>query len=444
MKKWKSDSGQVLIVTALSMTVLLGFVGFATDVGVLLHSRRSLQTAADAAALAAANEALYEGTPSTVTSGMWNAASMDAGLNGFTPGSSNGAENTSTGSTLSLILSPNIAISGFNSAGFVQAVATQDTPTMFMNLFGFHSMNVTATAIASDKLSSKPCINVPDQGGYDPTDTVDLNGHSLIATPNCSMTVTGVVNESGSSSIDAQVLSSSTGSYPDEFSSLQVAYNQPTPNGSGGCTAPDGNPLNSYTHTMGCVYDMNVAANGSTTSCATATVCSISGPLASNTVYYYDRNVALAQNASVTGSGDTIYLTGSSTISDPYFDFKNGGINITPPEYGTTSCSFNPLCGVVFDAPTVGTTGGGTYSCRPGYGGNATNPGGIYFDFGSSTTTLYGVMYAPGMQLFVQDQGSSTTLYNDLTIGNICSQSATLTVNGYSPDSPAKRIGLVY
>ena len=40
MRILKEESGQVLVVTALSMFVLLGFVGFATDVGNLLRVRR--------------------------------------------------------------------------------------------------------------------------------------------------------------------------------------------------------------------------------------------------------------------------------------------------------------------------------------------------------------------------------------------------------------------
>lgn len=447
MKNWKNENGQVLIVTALSMTVLLGFVGFATDVGILLRERRIVQTAADAAAIGASTESMYESTPSSVTSGMWSAASRDASLNGFTPGSSNGAQNSSSGGTLTISITPNISISGYNTAGFVQAVAVQNTPTMFMNLFGFHSTNVVATAIASDKISSNGCINVADLGGYDASDTVDMNGNSLIASPNCGMTVTGTVNESGSSSIDAKFLSKSTTSYPDQFFYLQQDWSKPTlPSGTvpgGTCTAPDGNPQNGYTSTMSCLYDVNISSTGTASAC-TSTVCTIGGNLQNNTVYYYDKNVVIAQNASVSGQQDTIYLTGSATVTDPYLDFMNGGINITPPDYGS-STTLNPLSGVVFDAPTDGNNDLGTYTCSSGHGNNAANPGAVYFDFGSSNTTLYGVMYAPSMQLFVQDEGSSTTLYTDLTIGNICSQSATLTVNGFSgDDSPAKRTGLVY
>lgn len=53
MKKFKRDeSGQVLVIVALSLVVLLGFTALAIDVGMMMHKRAQLQKAADAAALA--------------------------------------------------------------------------------------------------------------------------------------------------------------------------------------------------------------------------------------------------------------------------------------------------------------------------------------------------------------------------------------------------------
>jgi Flp pilus assembly protein TadG len=54
MKKFRSEEGQVLVVTALCMVAFLGFLALATDIGALYNSKRQLQTAADAAATAAA------------------------------------------------------------------------------------------------------------------------------------------------------------------------------------------------------------------------------------------------------------------------------------------------------------------------------------------------------------------------------------------------------
>jgi hypothetical protein len=50
------ERGQGLVVGALAMVVILGFAGVAVDVGQFMHERRELQKAADAAALAGAQE----------------------------------------------------------------------------------------------------------------------------------------------------------------------------------------------------------------------------------------------------------------------------------------------------------------------------------------------------------------------------------------------------
>ncbi len=51
-----TEHGQALVLFVLALGVLLGFVAMSIDVGLILHERRSLQNAADAAALAGAIE----------------------------------------------------------------------------------------------------------------------------------------------------------------------------------------------------------------------------------------------------------------------------------------------------------------------------------------------------------------------------------------------------
>lgn len=58
----RTERGQVLVVFALSFLVLLGFAGLAMDGGSTFAQRRDQQTAADMAALAAANDYLINGS----------------------------------------------------------------------------------------------------------------------------------------------------------------------------------------------------------------------------------------------------------------------------------------------------------------------------------------------------------------------------------------------
>ncbi len=59
MKDSRSESGQVLVLTALCMTAFLGFMALAIDAGLLFRAKRNLQIAADAAATAGALDWKY-------------------------------------------------------------------------------------------------------------------------------------------------------------------------------------------------------------------------------------------------------------------------------------------------------------------------------------------------------------------------------------------------
>ena len=470
MKILKEESGQVLVLTALSMVLLLGFAGFATDVGVLLHEQRMVQTAADSAAIAAATEALNENTPTSVNTEIYDAASTDAELNGFTVGASNGAT-SSTGTTLTVNTDSSVTLTDYQSAGYFQAIVTHSTPTIFMGAFGaifglgnnqgggnFGKMNVSASAIASDQISSNGCIYVLNHdNNADPASY--LSGSSLISSPNCGMTVDGNVTlKDGGTEIDAKFLAASgtitsSGTTPSEtaqgvppvgdpLADLQFTDNQPTVSlTSQTCTAPASSG-------MKCIYDgdqLSGAPNGN-----------LSGTLQSNTIYYFDSNINGGTGPNITApvSGSNVMIFLADNI--PFDYASNGTINLTPlgsdgvacPVDSTTGAS-SPLCGVLIDAPTDGSGGNGAYTCLSGKG-NGTNKNlgrnaEIYLDFGSSTGTFDGIIYAPYMQLFGQDQGATTTINVDLVVGNMCQQSSTFTINGYSQgDSPLKRVGLVY
>ena len=79
----RDESGQTLIFVAVSMTVILGFLAMAADVGTLLHDKRNLQIAADSAAIAGA----VEEKVSSVTGDIQAAGQTASTQNGFTNGS---------------------------------------------------------------------------------------------------------------------------------------------------------------------------------------------------------------------------------------------------------------------------------------------------------------------------------------------------------------------
>ena len=82
MKILRDEKGQTLVLTALCMTVMLGFMAVSIDVGVLFRSKRSLQTAADAAAVAAAQDYMWSQSATSAQA----AGKAASSVNGYTDG----------------------------------------------------------------------------------------------------------------------------------------------------------------------------------------------------------------------------------------------------------------------------------------------------------------------------------------------------------------------
>lgn len=82
MRTRREPDGQILVIFALSLTVLIGMTGLALDGGSAFSQRRDQQTAADLAALAGANDYLINNNESQAI----NAAQTVASSNGFVDG----------------------------------------------------------------------------------------------------------------------------------------------------------------------------------------------------------------------------------------------------------------------------------------------------------------------------------------------------------------------
>lgn len=126
MKPLRDESGQTLVLSALLMCILMGFMALAIDVGVLFRAQRKVQTEADAAVTAGALCAVYGNAFCTQYSGTdWKSVAKGAAtFNGmsssatFTPSGSGGptyGQHTGT--------------------GYVEVIITEPSPTVFMSTF---------------------------------------------------------------------------------------------------------------------------------------------------------------------------------------------------------------------------------------------------------------------------------------------------------------------
>jgi Flp pilus assembly protein TadG len=168
-RHWPRDRGQALVLIALSLVVLLGFLGLATDVGYLRYMKRRLQAAADAGAIAGASEKKNGGNYLT-------AARNDASLNRFTNGTN--------GVTVTVNNPP---ASGPNSGNFdyVEVTVSQNQPTFFAKIFGINSVPLGARAVAGPLNQTPGCIYVldPSKSG-----ALTLNG-AMNLSPQCAVIV---------------------------------------------------------------------------------------------------------------------------------------------------------------------------------------------------------------------------------------------------------------
>lgn len=381
MKKFGDESGQTLVMVALTMAVLLGFAGFATDVGVMLHEQRALQSAADSAAIATAQAmGNHLGDDAASTAGQ-----NDAALNGFTNNAKDSSGNTVT--TVTIYTTPNDGhFKG--DTGYVEAVITQQTPTFFMHVFGQNAMTIKARAVATYLGNSTAC-------GYSlhhNSSGTSGNpwGNSTIYSPDCGWLFNGNLTLGASDAMNVGYVGATgtiTGwskSDTGNKASGIPGFTDPMPWLSDPSKTPLPTPKTNADGTPGCQAPMG--ADGVTPDCFLDQT--LTGALKPG-VYYYDDNSKFAFSGTVTcqcdpklGTGVTLVF--GSTGSLPAKAGKTGNASLT-----LTAPSDGPYSNTVILAPTY--------------------TGELPLDFGATTATYNGAVYAPEADLSLQDQGANSS-----------------------------------
>jgi hypothetical protein len=184
-RKASDESGQMIILTAFCMIVIIAFLGFAIDVGHFRYVKRNLQSAADAAALAAALEVRICG--GTANCPAMQAAAQNAMTeNGLTGAAflTNCSGSDGNGVTL-MINNPTCDVSSDPNGGkldYVEAIVSEKVPTYFAGILGITSETVAARAEAAR--IGGPCIVAlggPPGGPYTDGDNGTSPGISMIA-----------------------------------------------------------------------------------------------------------------------------------------------------------------------------------------------------------------------------------------------------------------------
>ena len=406
MRNWKTrlrdESGSVLVIAALSMTALLGFVAMATDVGLLFRSRRNVQIAADAAAIAGAVDYLYNGSSSSAIAA------------GKAASSSNGITDGTSGAVVSISIPP---ADGPNagSAGFIEVIVSRPSKTIFMGMFGLTTMTVKARAVAGTPTNGQACIWIMATSGT----AFDLQGKYDIEAPGCgiyvnspsanALNVTGNGGTLNAKFLDVVGSSTSVHATSPTAPSLNAAPrkspwgNLPGPTeANGGCTTIDkttttitGNVSGSAPGlNNGICYQKAVTLNGATL-----------GP----GVYMFENGVTIS--GTVTVNSGTIDIYGG-TFNQP----SNTIVNITAP----TSGSYN---GIAIMQPS-------------------NNTHNLQVQFGSNNQTLDGYIYAPGAEVFLQDNGGGVTA-TGVVAGTMFDKASKITIPSYDAAHPTTTINRI-
>ncbi len=198
----RRESGQVLPLIAICLTAIMGFAGMSVDVGYWEYHQREQQSAADAAALGAAQQLAYAGLPEPEV-GANGAAYNDIASYGYT----NGA-NGVTVAVSNPPATPSPAPSGKpspspapyaanNCAVSVQVTGTK-TPAFFTKLFGHGSGAIQSTSATALLVKNDAnCIFLLSQ-----TATLNLNGVNITA-PHCGVAANSATVSTSSDNINA-------------------------------------------------------------------------------------------------------------------------------------------------------------------------------------------------------------------------------------------------
>ena len=432
ISRWKArlkeESGQVLVIAALSMTALLGFMALATDVGILFRSRRNEQIAADAAAIGASVNYLHTGSTSSAIA----AGKAAASTNGVTDGSN--------GATVTISIPPADGPNAGNPT-FAEAQVSKPKTTIMMGMFGFKTMTVSARGVAGTPTNGTVCIWVMAPSGP----SLLLQGSYDIQAPGC-----GIYVNSPSSQAFGDVGNGGTvnAAFLDVVGNSSPAH-QTSPTATTVNAAPRKSPWG----------DFNGDSPSDCTHTITGTTTVNSSNVASLVTQYMGAGQVVCFSGAATFSGVTIGSTTTSTDSNGNTiytaDTANRGTLLF--ENGLTLNGTNSIYGASIDlyagnftqgnytlnlvAPTAGTFAGlafvvstndTTSTCQDPHTATPC----VQLQFGSSNSVLEGYIYAPGTQLYMQDNGGGTTA-SGIVASTMYDKSSLLDINiNYDSEFP--------
>jgi len=340
-----NEKGQAIAFTALAVTLLMGFAGFAVDMGVLRYQRRLQQTAADAAAIAGASNLAYGG----VVTGAQNASAT----NGFTDNSGGTTCTNNPGALGCVTVAVSDPASGpttgphKNDPKYVEVFVTAVQPTFFMKALGVSSRTVTARAVATNVSggAGSGCLYTLGSPASS-IEGININGSATLNGPTCGIEDNGNFNTKGNKLV---VTAGTFGNSGD--------WNKSGPGGTITCTAPGPCPavnVPAVADPYASLQKTPPSQPAASSSCPSSGPCNLitSGtqtlqPGAYNLIhvgsnstvtfaagnYYFSGSggITVDGGSTITGTGVFFYFTGNATINM----VGTPNVQLTAPSTGT-------------------------------------------------------------------------------------------------------------
>jgi hypothetical protein len=311
------SAGQLLPLFALLLIALMGMSALAVDVGYWRYQQRLLQSAADSAAVAGADELNYPALADWST-----AAKNEAAANGFT-----------VGTTVTVAVNnPPTTGPNTSNANAVQVVISEQQPALFGATIGFGSQWVSARAVALLRATTRTCIYGLSTSGY----AVSIDGATFNA-PDCGVSSNSGFEANGSSVTASAIgytagLNSGGSSYPEAQPAITIPEIDPCPSFAG-CAYLTANPPSSGT----CRTPTQFSGGSSVTLlpgryCAQLSVNGVNAVTFSAGVYELDDGMVLNGASTVTGTGVTFYNGPSGAA----IQIQGSSISLSAPTSGNT------------------------------------------------------------------------------------------------------------
>ncbi len=332
--------GAVAILFAIMLPVILGFIGLGVEVGSWFLERRTLQTAADTAAISAALEVKAGSAAAVITA----AALRDAGRNGY---------NAYTG-TLTVANPP--ASGAFAAeADAVEVRVTAPRNLLFSALFAGNGVTIGVRSVAMATADGEACVLALDTTA---SPAIQAIGSAVVNFTGCNIATNSAADDSvsqgGTSILNAECVTTvggisgtvtttcptnATGASPiaDPYSGLSVDAVAV-----GGCDNVPSNHV--YTPSDGEVLVAGTYCKGIKVNAG------VSVTFGAGTYYLDGGGLSISGGATVTGTDVTFVATSQNVAGYGAFDISGGAtVNLSAPTTGVYS-------GILFyqdqDAPT--------------------------------------------------------------------------------------------